>query len=96
MKRLLLVLLGLAITNPVIGQDSGAEVPFGLIIAEQARASFTLLGAGARAAGMGGAFTAVADDATALVTILTTKNKKDRYPTAEAFLQDVNRVLNAL
>ena len=41
------------------------RVPFGVIIAEQARASFTLRGAGARAAGMGGAFTGVADDATA-------------------------------
>ncbi len=41
------------------------QVPFGPIISEQAQASFDLLGAGARAAAMGGAFTAVADDATA-------------------------------
>ena len=45
------------------GQSSG--LPFGLIVSEQAQTSFTLVGAGARAAGMGGAFTALADDATA-------------------------------
>ncbi len=45
--------------------DEASRIPFGIIIAEQARASFTIRGAGARAAGMGGAFTAVADDATA-------------------------------
>jgi hypothetical protein len=65
MKRILPVLLGLAISLSAYGQTGDGEVPFGLIIAEQARASFTLQGAGARAAGMGGAFTAVADDATA-------------------------------
>ncbi len=42
-----------------------AQVPFNLIISEQLRSTFTLVGSGARAAGMGGAFTAVADDATA-------------------------------
>lgn len=41
------------------------DTPFGLIISEQLRTSFTLVGAGARAVGMGSAFTAVADDATA-------------------------------
>lgn len=38
---------------------------FGLLVAVQSRPSFTILGAGARAAGMGGAFTALADDASA-------------------------------
>jgi len=38
---------------------------FGLLVATQSRPSFTVLGAGARAAGMGGAFTALADDASA-------------------------------
>jgi len=38
---------------------------FGLLVAQQSRPSFTVLGAGARAAGMGGAFTALADDASA-------------------------------
>lgn len=42
-----------------------SNLPFGLLVSEQARTSFTLVGAGARAAGMGGAFTAVADDASA-------------------------------
>ncbi len=42
-----------------------ADVPFSLTISEQLRSTFTLVGSGARAAGMGGAFTAVADDATA-------------------------------
>lgn len=38
---------------------------FGLLVASQSRPSFAILGAGARAAGMGGAFTALADDASA-------------------------------
>jgi len=38
---------------------------FGLLVAEQSRPSFSIVGAGARAAGMGGAFTALADDASA-------------------------------
>jgi long-chain fatty acid transport protein len=38
---------------------------FGLLVAQQSRPSFAVLGAGARAAGMGGAFTALADDASA-------------------------------
>lgn len=41
------------------------QAPFGLLIAEQSRPSFVLLGSGARPAGMGGAFTALADDAAA-------------------------------
>ncbi len=42
-----------------------AQVPFGLVLADQSRAGFTLEGSGARPAGMGGAFTALADDASA-------------------------------
>ncbi|HHN74500.1 MAG TPA: hypothetical protein ENK10_04655 [Acidobacteria bacterium] len=57
------VVAGQGAEAPQVVQEP--RVPFGVIIAEQARASFTLRGAGARAAGMGGAFTAVADDATA-------------------------------
>lgn len=61
------VLGGLLILGLFVAAAGGAqtEVPFGVIISEQAQASFTLLGAGARATGMGGAFTAIADDATA-------------------------------
>jgi len=58
----LLVLL--AGSAPARGQGASG-LPFGLIVSEQARTGFTLLGTGARAAGMGGAFTAVADDASA-------------------------------
>lgn len=58
------VLILVALNVPAFAQNEG-DLPFGIIVAEQARASFVLLGAGARAAGMGGAFTAIADDATA-------------------------------
>lgn len=44
---------------------NAGETPFALLITEQSRPSFVLLGAGARPAGMGGAFTALADDAAA-------------------------------
>lgn len=65
MRRFLMVSMVLAaFTLPAFAQE-GDDLPYGIIVAEQARASFTLLGAGARAAGMGGAFTALADDATA-------------------------------
>jgi long-subunit fatty acid transport protein len=40
--------------------------PIGTIIAEQSRTAFTVQGAGARAMGLGGAYIAVADDATAV------------------------------
>ncbi|MDE3244719.1 MAG: outer membrane protein transport protein [Acidobacteriota bacterium] len=43
-----------------------AQVPLGLLISQQSRTAFTVHGAGARAEGIGGAFTAVADDATAV------------------------------
>ena len=51
------------LTAPVRAQQG--SLPFGLIVSEQTQTSFTLVGSGARAAGMGGAFTALADDATA-------------------------------
>lgn len=60
-KRTLFVLLTLMALGPTLR----AQTPFGLLISEQLRSSFTLTGSGARAAGMGGAFTAIADDATA-------------------------------
>lgn len=44
----------------------GAQTPLGALIAEQSRATFSIEGAGARAMGQGGAFIAVADDATAV------------------------------
>jgi long-subunit fatty acid transport protein len=44
----------------------GAQSPIGIIISEQSRTAFSVQGAGARAAGLGGAFIAVADDATAV------------------------------
>ena len=46
-------------------QDDRIVLPFGQLIAEQSRPSFSIIGAGARPAGMGGAFTALADDAAA-------------------------------
>lgn len=46
-------------------QDDRIVLPFGQLVAEQSRPSFSIIGAGARPAGMGGAFTALADDAAA-------------------------------
>ncbi len=43
-----------------------AQSPIGVLISEQSRATFGVQGAGARAMGLGGAFIAVADDATAV------------------------------
>ena len=43
-----------------------AQNPIGVLISEQSRATFDVQGAGARAMGLGGAFIAVADDATAV------------------------------
>jgi long-subunit fatty acid transport protein len=63
--------LALALTVSLFGPaaPARAQAPsldaFGLVVAEQSRPSFSILGAGARAAGMGGAFTALADDASA-------------------------------
>ena len=42
------------------------QTPIGVLISEQSRATFDVQGAGARAMGLGGAFIAVADDATAV------------------------------
>ena len=59
-------LLGVSMLSlPASAQAPPVEVPFGVIVSEQAQASFSLIGAGARAVAMGGAFTAIADDATA-------------------------------
>lgn len=43
-----------------------SNLPLGLLVSQQSRTAFTVQGAGARAEGIGGAFTAVADDATAV------------------------------
>ena len=43
-----------------------AQSPLGILVAEQSRTAFDVQGAGARAMGLGGAFIAVADDATAV------------------------------
>ncbi len=48
------------------GVLSAQSTPIGTIISEQSRTAFTVQGAGARATGLGGAFIAVADDATAV------------------------------
>jgi long-subunit fatty acid transport protein len=50
----------------LLGLVLPAQVPLGLLISQQSRTAFTIQGAGARAEGIGGAFTAVADDATAV------------------------------
>lgn len=55
----------LAISMGLAGAALGAQAPIGIIISEQSRTAFTIQGAGARATGLGGAFIAVADDATA-------------------------------
>jgi hypothetical protein len=49
-----------------LARPAAAQSPIGTLIAEQSRTNFTFLGAGARAMGLGGAFIAVADDATAV------------------------------
>ncbi len=48
------------------GVGAFAQSPIGTLISEQSRTNFTMQGAGARAMGLGGAFIAVADDATAV------------------------------
>lgn len=48
------------------GSMLSAQSPIGTLISEQSRTNFTVQGAGARAMGLGGAFIAVADDATAV------------------------------
>ena len=49
-----------------VGMCLAAQSPIGTLISEQSRTNFTVQGAGARAMGLGGAFIAVADDATAV------------------------------
>jgi hypothetical protein len=49
-----------------VGLSLAAQSPIGTLISEQSRTNFTVQGAGARAMGLGGAFIAVADDATAV------------------------------
>jgi long-subunit fatty acid transport protein len=50
----------------LLGVPVRAQSPIGLLITNQSRTGFTVQGAGARAMGLGGAFIAVADDATAV------------------------------
>lgn len=57
------VLFGLA-GWPLAAQ--GVLAPIGIVLSEQSRTAFSVQGAGARAMGLGGAFIAVADDATAV------------------------------
>lgn len=59
------LVVSLLFTTPLAGQGNPSPFELGLVIAEQSRPSFSIIGAGARAAGMGGAFTALADDASA-------------------------------
>lgn len=54
----------LLLGGPLAAQNPSNANPF-FIIAEQSRTAFTIQGTGARAVGLGGAFIAVADDATA-------------------------------
>ena len=61
-KRLPLCTLAIA----SVALPLGAQSPIGMLISEQSRTNFSVLGAGARAMGLGGAFIAVADDATAV------------------------------
>lgn len=55
-----------ALLPGMVGLALRAQSPIGTIISEQSRTAFTVQGAGARATGLGGAFIAVADDATAV------------------------------
>ena len=65
MRGFSLAFLALALLPFGGSAQTNEPIDLGLILAEQSRPSFTLIGAGARAAGMGGAFTALADDASA-------------------------------
>ncbi len=55
----------LCAASPALPQELLSLDRFALLVASQSRPSFAVIGAGARAAGMGGAFTALADDASA-------------------------------
>jgi long-subunit fatty acid transport protein len=59
-------LCALISTAALLAQAPASLDAFGLLVAQQSRPSFTIIGAGARPAGMGGAFTALADDASAV------------------------------
>lgn len=61
-----LALLAAPLAAPLSAQSEPSLDAFGLLVAQESRPSFAILGAGARAAGMGGAFTALADDASAV------------------------------
>jgi long-chain fatty acid transport protein len=65
--RCLLLALALGGADERVAAAQGDQLPDlgGLLVSTQSRPSFSIVGAGARAAGMGGAFTAVADDASA-------------------------------
>ncbi len=58
-------LLSLLAALPAAAQILPPQAPLSLSVSEAFRLGFTVSGAGARATGMGGAFVAVADDATA-------------------------------
>jgi len=61
-----LAMAAMALTSTMAGGQSEEPLdPFGLLVALDSRPSFAVVGAGARPAGMGGAFTALADDASA-------------------------------
>lgn len=64
-RRIPVLLTAMLMASAATAQTSGRLLPLGFLIAEQSRPSFSLVGAGARSAGMGGAFTALADDAAA-------------------------------
>ncbi|MEZ5330963.1 MAG: hypothetical protein R2991_02675 [Thermoanaerobaculia bacterium] len=64
-RRLRWLLLPLSFAAAAGAQTEPNLDAFGLIVAVQSRPSFAIVGAGARPAGMAGAFTAVADDASA-------------------------------
>jgi long-subunit fatty acid transport protein len=59
-------LIRLSLLSAVASGLLQAQAPIGVLISEQSRTAFSVQGAGARAQGMGGAFIAVADDATAV------------------------------
>jgi hypothetical protein len=66
LRRCPLILVQSALLTGWAGLAMMAQSPIGTLIAEQSRTNFTVQGAGARAMGLGGAFIAVADDATAV------------------------------
>jgi hypothetical protein len=65
MKRTIILGLGCVSVGLMAQAPGGSPASF-FLLTQQARTAFTMEGAGARAMGMGGAFTAIADDATAV------------------------------